>query len=399
MQTISMAAASIVSKFKEVDSNNVLTINKKHTVLKSKAIYGANASGKSNIIKALHTFITIITDSVKDDMSLRNIDSFQLSTETFSRPSFFQASFIVKNVLYRYGFEATNKEIVSEWLFGTPGKKEVPFFTREGKDFKINENQFKEGVKIKELYSLSDNDIARNDALFLTSVKSFNGGLAREVVDFFNTITLVTGLNDSLLHKKAIESLENETLRKQIVELMKLSDTGIQNIVAHDFENADKTEKQPIAITEHVQYDEHKNPNSKTLFFMNSNESEGTKKMFELSPLILHAINEKKILVIDEFDARFHPLLTRQIVDLFNSATNKGSQFIFTTHDTNLLDARVLRRDQICFVEKDKFGGSHLYTLVDFKGVRNDASFEKDYISGKYGAIPFFGDFDTLIGE
>ena len=151
MQTISMAAASIVSKFKEVDSNNVLTINKKHTVLKSKAIYGANASGKSNIIKALHTFITIITDSVKDDMSLRNIDSFQLSTETFSRPSFFQASFIVKNVLYRYGFEATNKEIVSEWLFGTPCKKEVPFFTREGKDFKINENQFKEGVKIKEL--------------------------------------------------------------------------------------------------------------------------------------------------------------------------------------------------------------------------------------------------------
>ena len=126
-------------------------------------------------------------------------------------------------------------------------------------------------------------------------------------------------------------------------------------------------------------------------------ESEGSKKMFEVSPLILDALNENRVLIMDEFDARFHPLLTRKIVELFNSNLNKGSQFVFATHDTNLLNAKLLRRDQVCFVEKDKYGASHFYSLVDFKGVRNDASFEKDYVSGKYGAIPFLGDFSSII--
>src|SRR5690606_11274325 len=105
----------------------------------------------------------------------------------------------------------------------------------------------------------------------------------------------------------------------------------------------------------------------------------------------------KRPLIIDEFDARFHPLLTRKIVELFNSIGNESSQLIVTTHDTNLLSANILRRDQIEFVEKDRFGASHLYSLVEFKGIRNDASFEKDYISGKYGAIPFLGNFNSLL--
>ena len=102
-------------------------------------------------------------------------------------------------------------------------------------------------------------------------------------------------------------------------------------------------------------------------------------------------------LIIDEFDSRFHPLLTKKIVELFNSESNKNSQLIFTTHDTNLLSSEILRRDQIDFVEKDKYGASHLYTLVEIKGVRNNASFEKDYIQGKYGAIPFLGNFSSLL--
>ena len=126
---------------------------------------------------------------------------------------------------------------------------------------------------------------------------------------------------------------------------------------------------------------------------MGINESEGTQKLFELSPYIYDAIREQEVIVVDEFDARFHPLLTRKIVELFNSTENQGAQLIFTTHDTNLLSSNLLRRDQIEFVEKDRFGASHLYSLVEFKGIRKTASFEKDYIQGKYGAIPFLGDF------
>ena len=126
---------------------------------------------------------------------------------------------------------------------------------------------------------------------------------------------------------------------------------------------------------------------------MGINESEGTQKLFELSPYIYDAIREQEVIVVDEFDARFHLLLTRKIVELFNSTENQGAQLIFTTHDTNLLSSNLLRRDQIEFVEKDRFGASHLYSLVEFKGIRKTASFEKDYIQGKYGAIPFLGDF------
>ena len=119
--------------------------------------------------------------------------------------------------------------------------------------------------------------------------------------------------------------------------------------------------------------------------------------MFELSPFIYSAIKNNEVLVIDEFDAKFHPLITQKIIELFNSKENKGAQLIFVTHDTNLLSSSLLRRDQIDFVEKDKYGASHLYSLAEIKGVRKDASFEKDYIHGKYGAIPFLGNFSKLL--
>ena len=118
--------------------------------------------------------------------------------------------------------------------------------------------------------------------------------------------------------------------------------------------------------------------------------------MFELSPFIIKALSNGETIVIDEFDARFHPLITKRIVELFNSTDNTKSQLIFVTHDTNLLSHELLRRDQIDFVEKDSCSESHLYTLVQFKGIRNNASFEKDYINGKYGAIPFLGNFNKL---
>jgi len=127
-----------------------------------------------------------------------------------------------------------------------------------------------------------------------------------------------------------------------------------------------------------------------------SSQSEGTLKMFEISSFIIKAIENGETLVIDEFDARLHPLISKKIVELFNSQGNSSAQLIFVTHDTNLLSADLLRRDQIDFVEKDKYGESHLYSLVQFKGIRNSASFEKDYIKGKYGAIPFLGDFNQL---
>ncbi len=397
LQTLSMAAAPIVSKYKEVDDQNVIQINSKISLLKSKAIYGANASGKSNMLKALKAFISIVTDSVKEDEILfKKIYNFELSTETVNKPTYFQLTFYLNDIFFRYGFETTKNEITSEWLFGTPGKKEVPFFTREERNINVNERQFKEGQKLTSLYGDKGNEIARNNSLFLTAVKSFSSGLAKEIVDYISEITIVSGLEDVGLHTQAEHSLSNEEKRKDIVELIKVSDTGIFDIIKYDYKSKDNIDR-TAALTSHKKFNANLKEVGKAEFFMFIDESEGTKKMFEIAPLILETLQKNKILIIDEFDARFHPLLSRKILELFNSKKNLKAQFVFATHDTNLLNAKFLRRDQICFSEKDKYGASHFYTLVDFKGVRNDSSFEKDYIEGRFGAIPFLGDFQAVI--
>src|SRR5258706_10733022 len=168
LQILAMNAANIVSRNKELDGTNLIPFSPKLSLLKTKAIYGANASWKSNIIIALSNFINIVVNSVKDENILKTwIDRFRLSDETILQPTYFQLSFIYNKTHYRYGFEATSEEIVTEWLFGTPGKKEVPFFTRENNVIHVNENQFQEGAKVIDLYKQSDNDIARKNSLFL----------------------------------------------------------------------------------------------------------------------------------------------------------------------------------------------------------------------------------------
>ena len=143
LQVLAMNAARIVSKDKELDATNLIDISPKLKLIKSKAIYGANASGKSTMMRALSAFVHIAIQSVKEDSSLKKwIDPFNLSDNDPLEPTYFQLTFIYNEILYRYGYEANANEIKSEWLFGTPGKKEVPFFTRNGNDIKVNINQF-----------------------------------------------------------------------------------------------------------------------------------------------------------------------------------------------------------------------------------------------------------------
>jgi AAA15 family ATPase/GTPase len=400
-QTLAMNAAKIVSRNKSLDKSNLITVSDKLSLLKSKAIYGANASGKSTMLKALSSFLNIVLDSVKDEEVLRKrVDQFRLSTSSRSIPTHFELSFIFKNVYYRYGFETDRDEITAEWLFGTPGKKEVPFFTRQGSDIQVNENQFLEGAKVVNLYGQSANDIARKNSLFLTVVRSFGQGLAYDLIDYFTGYIIISGLSDIGLYKSAENAMGDEVLRKKMTELLKLADTGIEDLIRREYgRKADGSAADYVAITRRNQFDDQGNPDKLVDLYMILHESEGTRKMFEISPAIFQSLDKGRVLVVDEFDARFHPLLSRKIVELFNSESNQSAQFIFATHDTNLLNPNILRRDQICFVEKDKQSASHFYSLADFKGVRNDASYEKEYIAGRYGAIPFLGDFKSLLED
>jgi len=410
IQTLNMTAAKIKSKNAELDELNIFPIKNDLSLLKAKAIYGANASGKSNIIKALVSFIRIIKDSVKEEKALGLIDSFQLSTETENKPTFFQLIFRIGKTRYRYGFEADDKSIKSEWLFSTPNKREQPLFIREGKLIvEINQTHFEEGVMYQKLFENSKDQIFTDTSLFLTHLSSTGfSKLSKQIVKTISSISVISGLGHRGMYGVAGDSLSDSIKKKFILDFLKKADIGINDLDTVEITNENLPDniedevkkdlkKGKIIISSRTKYNAELESEGKSDFSFGMQESEGTKKMFELSPFIYKSIKEGTPLFIDEFDSRFHPLLTKKIVELYNSTENKKAQLIFTTHDTNLLSSDLLRRDQIDFVEKDKYGASHLYTLVEIKGVRNDASFEKDYIQGKYGAIPFLGDFTNLI--
>ena len=413
IQTLNLTASKIKSKYAKIDEDNVMTENGQN-FLKSKAIYGANAGGKSNVIKAFVTFIRIVRDSVKDDKVTELVDPFRLSTETEEEPSFFQLVFWHDDIKYRYGFELDSEIIHAEWLYATPGERELPYFIRDNQEIiDLDKTNFLEGHKLMTLFEDSDeNDIFRNNSLFLSSLASLGfGKLSKGLAKAITSIFIVNGLGHSGMYQYAGNALEDITRKKYIVDFLKLSDFGIEDIDTLDLSKGElpnsmaeeikhipeKDTKRRLLISLRKKFNEKLESVGNEAFSLRLHESEGTKKLFELSPLIYEALTENRPIVIDEFDARFHALLTKRILELFNSSSNVGSQLIFTTHDTNLLSADLLRRDQIEFVEKDKFGASHLHSLVQYKGIRNTASFEKDYIQGKYGAIPFLGDFKKLI--
>lgn len=418
IQTLNLSTAKIKSKHKEIDLKNVIAGKNSADVsfLKSKAIYGANASGKSNIIKAFVAFIRIVKTSVKDEKILHLVDSFRLSTETENQPSFFQIIFWYKNTKYRYGFELDDENITAEWLYGKPKDRELPFFIRDNQEIiELDKTNYSEGDKLMTLLKddeSDDNEIFRSNSLFLSTLATFGfGKLSKQLIDSFSSIIIISGLGHQGMYKFAGDALSDDIKKKYIIDFLKYGDIGIEDVNAIEIssddlpddidddirKNFDNKKKRKLLVSTRKKYDENLISVDTESFSFGNHESEGTQKLFELSPFIFEALKNKRPIIIDEFDARFHPLLTKKILQLFNSDENISSQLIFTTHDTNLLSSDLLRRDQIEFVEKDKYGASHLYSLVQFKGIRNTASFEKDYIQGKYGAIPFLGDFSKLI--
>ncbi len=408
IQTLNMTAAKIKSNNTDLDTINVIPISKDFSLLKTKAIYGANASGKSNVIKALVSFIRIIKDSAKDESALGLIDTFQLSTETENKPTFFQLIFRIGKTRYRYGFEVADKTIKSEWLYSTPNKREQPLFIRDDSVIvEMNKTHFEDGVMYLKIFENSKDQIFTETSLLLSHLASVGiGKLSKEIVKTISTITVINGLGHRGMYGIAGDALSDSVKKEFILNFLKKADLGIIDMDTVEITNLpvnledeikEDTQKGKVIVSSRTKYNAELKSEGKSDFLFGMQESEGTKKMFELSPFIFKSIKEGTPLLIDEFDSRFHPLLTKKIIELYNSIKNKRAQLIFTTHDTNLLSSDLLRRDQIDFVEKDKYGASHLYTLVEIKGVRNDASFEKDYIQGKYGAIPFLGDFTNLI--
>ncbi|MEH1918119.1 AAA family ATPase [Nostoc sp.] len=400
-----MVAANIVAKEKELDDNNVFAVDNHLKLLKSAAIYGANASGKSNLAKALSFMKWFMINSSKETQSTEKIgvEPFELSTETEALPSFFEIVFLLNGTKYKYGFEANQKRVISEWLSYVPNTSLTRLFERV---YDANSRKIKylsKKFQAQDIYPKT-----RSNALFLSVAAQFNVEIAEKILDWLTKkVNIVSGLDDRDHLSYTISYLANKNYNKsEIIQLIKKLDLGIKQIRIKEAKNI-PIEKIPYHFkgensikTGHERFDRRGNYISIKFFDLDNQESEGTKKIISIAGLLVDTLKYGKVLIFDELDARLHPLISKAIVELFNSKNTNpnNAQLIFMTDDTNLLSNKLFRRDQIWFTEKNKYGATDLYSLVEYK-IQNETSFESDYIKGRYGAIPFIGDLSQLIGE
>lgn len=410
--TFSMVATDL-REATGLDENNVFKIDDELSLVKSAAVYGANASGKSNLIKAINFMRWFVLNSssrtqITDEI---NVDEFRLSTETINKPSFFEIVFSLNKKIYRYGFELNKKQVISEWLFYTPKIQENKYFERDKQKFNVLK-RFSEGQLLESK--------TRPNALFLSVAAQFNGKVSEQILRWFQKIGILSGIKDNTSETYTLELMEDKKYREDILTLINKLDLGINDIktqkIAISLDNFPLEILEELAIrhgktasevetlssldvkTIHHKYDSNGTIDSIEEFDLDENESEGTKKLFAFAGPILNTLREGRLLLIDELDARLHPLITKTLVELFNSSeTNpNNAQLIFTIHDTNLLSKKLFRQDQIWFVEKDQYGATDLYSLLEYE-LSNDVVYEGDYIKGRYGAIPFIGDLRSAI--
>ncbi len=372
-------------------------------LVKNAAIYGANASGKSNILKAFTCAILMIRNSnlmsVGEKWSY--IKPFLFDETSKNKPSEFEFTFITNNVKYKYFFSADQNRIYEESLDAYNSQKPTNIFTRK------DTNIYEFSNDKNKLASLATNNT--ENKLFLSTATTWNYEKTKDAFLWFTkTIDTYDSFN-KIMDKDLIDYSENEELKKFSLKLLKEADILIKDIsVNYEEKEIEGTiadmpiipivKKVGIEL-EHEVVDEENNIHTYKLNF--KDESSGTKVLFAFAPFLKRAFEETKVIIVDELEKSMHPKLVEFIVRLFNNKDiNKvNSQLIFTTHATNLLNLEILRRDQIWFVEKNPLNGnSELYPLDSFS-VRKDENIQKGYINGRYGAVPFIKDIDLWLED
>lgn len=400
--TLDFRAVSRLAEDQE-KRGSIFELSQNLSIVKSTAIYGANASGKSNLLRALRAMrkLVVMSSGFTIDQEI-DVEPFLLNKDRANEPTLFEVEFMIDEIIYRYGFTVDKERIESEWLYRTVSRPAM-VFERNGSDFNISKTfRNYKGVPEK----------TRDNVLFVSSLAQWNNDEGVKIVNWFKNVRFLSGLHDEgirdftigLSKRPEIENLISNMVRKFDVGFDKFSieEASFKERFGEEIPEPLKElmeqidEKKKYIFTEHKVYDNDGKHVDNVKFDFLTNESSGTQKLFFVLGPIITTIASNGILIVDELDAKLHPLITRAIVEMFNSEVNKKcAQLIFATHDTHLLRSASLRRDQIWFVEKDQRESSDLYSLNDYKvggkKVRSDANLERDYIQGKYGAIPFIG--------
>lgn len=386
-RTFSMVPSSIQDNPKEC-----VVAEGHYRYLTAAAVYGANSSGKSNLVMALATMKRMVLNSVKlNDHDFLFYDPFLLAEDSGSQPTHFEIVYLdADETRVRYGFDYTLRQIEREWLFiSKKNKKELPYFVRDEEGIGVDEMLFAEGIGWEER--------TNDNRLFLSLVAQLGGTISKNVLNFFNSgYNVISGLNS-----QGYEGLtERQFLNKEAesvdaLQFFKDLQLGFIDIETDEHE-IEKGRKAIDVFTVHNIYNKDGEITGKQLFRFDYCESQGTQKLFELAGPLFEALRHGRLLVMDELDAKMHPLISQHIIKLFSSEkTNQHhAQLLFTTHDTNLLSSHLLRRDQMWFTEKDKAESTDLYSLMhivlpDGTKPRGDGNLERNYIKGRYGAVPY----------
>jgi len=400
------------SEIKGHEERNLIPVVVGQYILKTAVVYGANASGKSNLIKAMGFMGSVIANSLKLNpnepiVSSQNYPSFQLHPETAKMPVEMEISFLYQDIYYHYGFALDAHKIHREWLYSAPQENESLLFER-----RLDDGEYK--YDIPETFSIAngftqDQTLPAN-TLLLAVLAKFTDSPARRVMEWMgNTFNVISSPDEEAYEGFTYSKLDEEDYRTEILNFLKVADIGIEDVFLESVTATDwpnnipkklrkqlkqlvSTEEAKRVVFQHNIFNDSGKVSGKKHWGQN-HESAGTQKLFALSGPLIETLRKGEILVIDELDAKLHPMMMRFLLDLFHSQAHNphGAQLIFATHDTQLLSPRFFRRDQVWFTEKNSYGATELYSLADFE-LDDAADFSRDYFQGRYNAVPFIGD-------
>jgi len=379
----------------------------KLALVKSAGIYGANASGKSNLINALifmEKFVRISASKSQEGDPI-DVAPFRLDTQTAAQPSEFEVVFMIGDERYVYGFTADSTRVYEEWLTATKRKPRLLFRRSAENSYEFGDSWKGDKEKIVQF--------TRPNALFISVAAQFNHPTGKIVFDWFKdkVNTLSSRSPGMELHETMKKMMHEVGFIEKLNEFVQVADVGISKVIFEKkslYESdlwAEFPEESKLGFAGYLRekpanpYNAappqiktiHKMSDGAEVIFDLKDESLGTQRLFTIIGTWYQVIKENQLLVIDEMETSFHPLITQFLIAMVHRS--ESAQLIFTTHDVSLLDAQIFRRDQMWFTEKDKSGATQLYSLWDYN-VRKEENFRLGYLKGRYGAIPFIGEID-----
>lgn len=372
-------------------------------LLRSAVIYGANAAGKSNLIRALMDMEFIVRNSSSNiqEGDFLPIIPYLFDEDTLNEPSEFEVVFISEGIKYQYGFSATKYKVLEEWLIAYPKGRPQRWFSRV---FDVKKDQYD--------YKFSDHllgtksvwlNSTRVNALFLSTAVQLNSEQLKPIFNWFKEKLRPTNVSGWGPTYTASLCEDNET-KEQVLHFLQSADFNIHDIEieTEKFDPNSLPDELPnsvkVQITREMKGKEvidiktvHKTKSGKKVPLDFSEESDGTQKFFSFAGPWIDILKNGYVLIVDELHDNLHPKMVKYLVNLFHSTkTNpKNAQLIFTTHETSILNQEVFRRDQVWFCEKNKYQETSVYPLTDFSPRKERENIEVSYLSGRYGALPF----------